>query len=634
MRSYAKLTLLIVADALTLTAAMATAVYLRFDDMRLNQIYRMYVSRHALTLVAGLAMYLFVFSLLRLYRYAWRFAGMETLWGIFCANTIGMVGLIALQLVFDRGTLPRSVLIIYYAISILLVGMVRIILRLLSISMQLRQSGRLTKADPKRVLILGGTEHADLILKAIHREWGSRSKVIGFLDDNPRRVGKYIGRVKILGPLKNISDMLAKGMVDEAVVALPNTIGEEIRECILECRDKEVAVKAIPQLEKVLNGKPFLQPADFSVEYLLHRPPVTIDYSNTCGYISNKRVLVTGAGGSIGSELCRQIINLNPSMLILLGHGENSIYNICQELQRDYPKFSTRIRCVIASVCNEARVSEAFECMRPEIVFHASAHKHVPIMESNIKEAICNNVLGTHTVAMACALAGVQRMVLISTDKAADPSSVMGATKWLCEETARSLAYSFPSVGYISVRFGNVLGSRGSVVPLFQKQIRGGGPVTVTHPEMTRYFMTIPEAVQLVLHAGAAGKSGALYLLDMGKPVRMLDMAKDMIRLSGFEPGIDIPIRFTGIRPGERLHEQLISSREKIERVANENLYVIHRPEYYAPAETEEILRHLKHLVDHEAEDEVKDYLYKVVPGFAEASKIEEKPMSANAIAA
>lgn len=621
VRLYAAFPILVLADMLTLAAAMSAAFLLRFEGHPIAWIYGEHVAPHGLTLALGLCIYLSVFAFLRLYRYAWRFAGLETLLGIVSANAIGLMAFVATQALVDRSILPVSVLIIFLSLSVLLIGTMRILLRVISISLQRARSGSVREAGrsaQRRVVILGGADHPDLILKAINREWGRHCRIIGLLDDNPKRTGKYIGRVRILGPLKKISQLLADKAVDEVVMAVSDTHREDIRNYVLECRDHKVAVKTIPQLEEILSGRAFLHPVDFSVDYLLHRQPVTTDYARISRSVSGKRVLVTGAGGSIGSELCRQIAKLNPSLLVLLGHGENSIYNIYQELRRDYPELSDRICCTVASVCNQARIDETFEKWRPELVFHASAHKHVPIMESNVKEAVCNNVFGTHSVAAACAASGVQRMVMISTDKAADPSCIMGATKWLCEEVTRTLSERFPNVSYISVRFGNVLGSRGSVVPLFKEQIKRGGPVTVTHPDMTRYFMTIPEAVELVLQAGAIGQTGSLYLLDMGNPVRMLDVAKDMIRLSGFEPGLEIPIEFTGVRPGEKLHERLVSTREKIEKLPRENLHYVHRPRNFSPGEMDDVLKQLRQVVDCGTTDEVRHYLHKIVPGFEE----------------
>ena len=353
---------------------------------------------------------------------------------------------------------------------------------------------------------------------------------------------------------------------------------------------------------------------DLSFEELLRRKPVDAITADIGGYIKGARVLVTGAGGSIGSEICRQIASMNPATLILLGHGENSIHNIAQSLSCSFDTMKDRIHYAIASTANENRIEQMFRNYRPEVVFHTAAHKHVPIMESNEQEAVINNVIGTYNVAKACGEHSAERVVLISTDKAADPCCVMGATKWLCEEIFRSAASLWPNTSYMAVRFGNVLGSRGSVVPIFHEQIMRGGPVLVTHPEMTRYFMTIPEAVRLVLEAGAVGNSGELYLLDIGRPIRILDMAVDMIRICGLQPGRDIKIEFSGVRPGEKIHENLISDVETIEKTAWEGLSIVKRPDRFTPNELMNAIITLKNAAANGGDAHVRRVLYSFMP--------------------
>jgi FlaA1/EpsC-like NDP-sugar epimerase len=309
---------------------------------------------------------------------------------------------------------------------------------------------------------------------------------------------------------------------------------------------------------------------------------------------------------------------MNPSRLILLGHGENSLHRIHQELAQRHPEAASRLFVVVASCADDLRIDHVFDHHLPQVVFHAAAHKHVPLMEANIQEAITNNVLGTRNVAEACGRYGIERMLLISTDKAVSPSSIMGASKWLCEELLRALVPAYPGTTYVTVRFGNVLGSRGSVVPVFRQQIQQGGPVTVTHPEMTRFFMTIPEAVQLVLQAGAIGASGDLFLLDMGKPVRIVDLARDMIRLSGLEPDVDIPVTFTGLRPGEKLHEQLSTADELIRPAACEGMSMVQRRHYFTPGEYRDVLKRLQQLAMGENAEDLLDYMGEIVPSFAQ----------------
>jgi len=326
---------------------------------------------------------------------------------------------------------------------------------------------------------------------------------------------------------------------------------------------------------------------------------------------------VTGAGGSIGSEVCRQIAALEPAALILLGHGENSIHKIYLELCEHRPAICDRLQMVIASVADEARMNQVFQAYRPNVVFHAAAHKHVPIMETNVLEAAQNNVIGTSIVAELCGRYGVEHVLLISSDKAVYPSSVMGATKWLCERIVRAMVGLYRGTNYVTVRFGNVLGSRGSVVPLFHDQIMRGGPVTVTHPDMTRYFMSIPEAVQLVLQAGAVGKSGELFLLDMGDPIRIVDLAHDMIRLCGYEPDKDIKVVFSGPRPGERLHERLAAEDEVIEPAFCKGLAIVRCSDDFSPTEVMDLLRRTHQIINRGDEDEMRGLLGQVVPQFA-----------------
>jgi len=464
------------------------------------------------------------------------------------------------------------------------------------------------EAPPKRTLILGAAVDGVSVLRALREDPDLNYNVVGFLDDDPSKTGLYIGGVRVLGPLADLKQVLTSHNIDTIIVALPEISDGQIRRDIVECRRNGVPVKVVPRISDVLTGKP-IRLVDFSVEDLLKRTPSLTNIAEIGTYLTDKRVLVTGAGGSIGSELCRQIISLRPASLVLLGHGENSIHQIYRELQAGYQELADRIQYAIASVSNASRINQVFEQHQPQVVFHAAAHKHVPMMESNEQEAVHNNVIGTRCVAEACGRWGVERVVLISTDKAADPCCVMGATKWLCEEVFRAMAHYWTETAYIAVRFGNVLGSRGSVVPIFCEQIERGGPVTLTHPEMTRYFMTVTEAVRLVLQAGAVGKSDELYLLDMGKPVKIVELAKEIVRLNGLDPETDIEFEYTGIRPGEKLHEQLVSDTEIIEPTCWKGLSVIRRPQYFTPAQMMDALRQLENVANRGSATETRKIL-------------------------
>jgi len=607
--------ILMSADALALSAAMALSLGLRFDDQPVALIWRNYVRPHLPCLLLALPLYLLVLHAFRLYRYAWRFASIETLGAVLGASTVGLCAFVLLQRVVDGTTLPFSVLTIFWVMSMLLVGGTRVMLRLANLGRNygvgtLQLLGRDTR--PRRVVILGGGSEGARLLSALQEE-GTPREIIGVLDDAPQRKGIYIRGVRVLGPLSQLHSLLVQRAVDEVLIAGGHLSGVELREYVMACRKMHVPVRIIPALTDLLNGQ-HAKLEEISVEDLLRRPPVHIDMAEIRKFIKGKRVLVTGAGGSIGSELCRQILTLDPAALVLLGHGENSIHQVYRELISKAPAEQERLSIAIGSVADGPRIEQVFQAHHPEIVFHAAAHKHVPIMETNVHEAVQNNVLGTHIVAEACGRHGVECVVLVSTDKAVNPSSVMGATKWLCEQIGHTMAAVYPQTTYVTVRFGNVLGSRGSVVPIFQEQIRRGGPVTVTHPAVSRYFMTIPEAVQLVLQAGAIGGSGELYLLDMGQPVRILDLVKDMIRLSGLIPEQDVPILFTGLRPGEKLEEQLVGKDESLVPSACHQLFVVQRPDYFTPGTLESALQLLASLAAHGTPAELVACLSELVP--------------------
>ncbi|MDH7602516.1 MAG: nucleoside-diphosphate sugar epimerase/dehydratase [Armatimonadota bacterium] len=619
-------------DLVALFAALVLALILRYDNLPLRQIANLYLLPRAAGIVLSLAAYIVIFSAFRLYQYAWRFASLDVARGVIIGCTLGLGSTLAVQTVVDQDFFRTSVYVILWMSSILLVGGVRIVLRLLSLSrVHGRRALKLLGQDvkPKRVVILGGGASGVRLLSVLKEELGSSYQVIGFLDDEPQKHGVYIRDVRVLGPMSKLYDLLNDRAVDEVLVALPRASGKDIREYVLECRRRRVPVRVIPAVQDVLNGKAHPHIEDIRVEDLLRRPPVELNAAKVGEFLNGKRIMVTGAGGSIGSEVCRQVITHNPSALILLGHGENSINQIYLELKDKHPGMVERLCMVIASVADENRMHQVFQAYRPDIVVHTAAHKHVPLMEANVLEAAQNNVIGTSIVAEAAGRYGVEKFVLISSDKAVYPSSVMGATKWLCERVVRSMVGRYRNTTYITVRFGNVLGSRGSVVPLFYEQIRKGGPVTVTHPEMTRYFMSIPEAVQLILQAGALGKSGELYALDMGEPIRILDLAEDMIRLCGLEPGKDIEIVFTGSRPGEKLHERLAADDETIEPGFCEGLSVVRRPIDLTPTEVEELIRHIRQIVNRGDEQAMRELLEQVVPEFSRSKQAVRLPNSA-----
>ncbi|MCE5314512.1 MAG: nucleoside-diphosphate sugar epimerase/dehydratase [Armatimonadota bacterium] len=627
IRSRAGLFLLVCGDLLALTAALFLSLWLHYDNLTMPQVVHQFFQGNLACIVLSLCLYLLVFHVFRLYKYAWRFASLETVAGVVGANTIGIIVLLTVQYALKGHTLHLAVTVIFWMLSIALVGGVRVLLRMASLSANYgRGMFQIIPKDirPRRVIILGGGSTGARLLRALMDEVTVSYDVIGFLDDSPDSKGQYIRKTRVLGPLRLLHKFLDEKAVDEVLIALPQASGIKIREYVMACRKKKVPVKIIPGMDEVLSGHTRVRLEEISVEDLLRRPPVRINLDSIGDCLGGARVMVTGAGGSIGSELCRQIMALDPATLVLLGHGENSIHHIFQELSRSFPGRADRLRVVIASVSDDVRMDQVFRAHRPHVVFHAAAHKHVPIMESNLLEAVQNNVLGTHCVAECCGRYGTQKMVLISTDKAVAPSSVMGATKWLCEEAVRAMDSEYASTDYVTVRFGNVLGSRGSVVPIFHEAIMRREPVCVTDPEMTRFFMSIPEAVQLVLQAGAAGDSGDLYVLDMGDPVRIVDLACDMIRLCGYEPNVDIPIIYTGMRPGEKLHEALTTPDEIMQAAPCDGLVSVLRPQYFVGEEMTEVVNRMRKLIVSGNTVEMRSLLEEVVPGFATPAIIAE----------
>jgi FlaA1/EpsC-like NDP-sugar epimerase len=494
----------------------------------------------------------------RLYQRLWVYASVQELKLIVTAVTSASL-VISLLMVsfFNLGFFtgfPRSVLAIDWLLSIMMVGGLRFIVRLLAEN-KLLASMPSKSLHARHTLIVGAGDAGALVVRELQKNPQVNMIPIGFLDDNPTKFKQQIYGIPVIGSLTDLAHVLDNRHIDEVTIAIPSAPGKVMRLVADVCRLKGVPFRTMPGIYELLGGKVSVSRLrEVDITDLLRREPTRLKDEIVGEAITGKTVLVTGAGGSIGSELCRQISRWAPSELILLGHGENSIFEAYLELEQSFP--SLPILPVIADVRDRGRLHQIFEHYRPQVVFHAAAHKHVPLMESNVVEAVTNNVQGTRNLVEVCLKHNIERLVMISTDKAIRPVNVMGATKRLAEMVVLDAAERY-GVAYSVVRFGNVLGSRGSVVPLFKRQIQKGGPVTITHPDMKRYFMTIPEAVYLVLQAAGIGQGGETFVLNMGQPVRILDLAEDLIRLSGLEPGRDIEIVFTGIRPGEKLSEDL-----------------------------------------------------------------------------
>lgn len=529
-----------------------------------------FIQVYILALIGILPVRLLLYYLLGLYRQVWSYASVPELLRIVWATAgDAIASWIIIFWILQPPSFPRSIVILTWFVNMATLCALRLVLRL---RREWRAARGLSGAKLHRTMVYGAGEAGLMLVKEYARHPELGCQVVGFLDDDPRKLGGELSGIKVLGSGADLAPLAEKHRVSHLVIAMPSAKGNVIRQITEQGRQLGLQIKILPGIFEMVGSTVLVrQVRDVQIEDILGREEIKVDLEAIAGYLSGETVLVTGAGGSIGSELCRQAARFRPKQLLLLGHGENSIYEIHQELRQIYPDLD--LRPVIADIQDEAKIRRIFEQYRPGVVFHAAAHKHVPLMEANPDEAIKNNIFGTLHVARAADFYKAKRFVLLSSDKAVNPTSVMGATKRAAEYVIQSLAANSATV-FMAVRFGNVLGSRGSVIPLFKRQIAAGGPVTVTDPKMVRYFMTIPEAVQLVVQAGSMGRGGEVFVLDMGKPVRIVDLATDLIRLSGLEPEVDIRIEFTGVRPGEKLFEELLTAEEGTMTTMHERIYV------------------------------------------------------------
>jgi len=543
-----------------------------------------------------------IYYLFGLYRRQWAYASTSELKLISIAVTTAsaVVSLVMISLwtarLFGPGFV-RITLIIDWLLSLVGIGGFRLALRLISETRN--ANGRSHLGIDRNVLIIGAGDAGALVVREMQKNPQLGLHPIGFLDDDPNKLRHQIYGVPVIGKLTDLGHALDNRPVDEVIIAIPSAGGKVVRMVADICRLKSIPFRNMPGLFELIGGKVSVNRLrEVDIADLLRREPASIQNQPIGASLTGKRVLVTGAGGSIGLEICRQIARWGPQMLILLGHGENSIFEAVLELREDFPVLP--LQPVIADIRDKPRLQSIFSDFRPQVVFHTAAHKHVPLMESNIEDAITNNIIGTKNVVQAASAADTERLVLISTDKAVRPANVMGATKRIAEMIVLEAAHR-TGHAYSVVRFGNVLGSRGSVVPLFKRQIAHGGPVTITHPEMKRYFMTIPEAVHLVLQAAAMGQGGEVFMLNMGQQVRILDLAEDLIRLSGFEPGKDIDIVFTGIRPGEKLSEDLWGDGMEYQKTAHADIFRAESEETVIPTDLDKTVEEL-HLLARDGE--------------------------------
>lgn len=570
--SHAKrMSLLIVVDLAIVCLSILTAYGLRFD----GSIPSAYIDQCIIYLFTSVTVSTILMYHFKLYNRVWQYASVGEIVAIFKAVTLSVLISYGFVYTVTWERIPFAILLRNYETLMLLMGGSRFVWRVY-------RDGSLLKKRPqsnsnegfayRNALIIGAGDCGAMITKEMLNQPASLLRPVAFIDDDSHKHREHIHNLPVVGDRHRIVDTVEALKIDEVIIAMPAASRQEIAQIIEICKMTKAKLRIIPRLNDLIDGKISIKKIrDVDVEDLLGRDPIKVDLEGIANYVEDKTVLVTGAGGSIGSELCRQIAPFHPQRLLLLGHGENSIYTIEMELRRKFPGLS--IETIIADIQDRTRIMEVFGAHRPQVVFHAAAHKHVPLMERNPAEAVKNNVFGTKNVAEAADLFGSERFVLISTDKAVNPTSIMGTTKRIAEMIVQSLNKT-SKTKFVAVRFGNVLGSRGSVIPFFKQQISQGGPVTVTDPEMIRYFMTIPEAVQLVIQAGSLAKGGEIFILDMGEPVRIVQLAEDLIRLSGFQPYEDIDIKFTGIRPGEKLYEELLTSEEGTSSTKHDRIFV------------------------------------------------------------
>ena len=553
---------------------------------------------------------LFVFVAYGMYHRIWHYARVRDLVAIVGAVSLSIAMMFVVD-IFMGMHIPRSIYVLTWMLAIGGIGMSRLVFKI-NWDNWTGDTG-----VKKQVLIVGAGDAGAMMAREIEQNDDAVLKIAGFIDDDPRKQGSKLSGFNVLGTTENIVDICQKSSIDEIIIAMPSVSGDVVRRIAEDCRQTGCEVKIMPSLFEMTDGHVNVRTLrDINIEDLLRRDPIHLDFAKITSYIAGKTVLITGAGGSIGSEISRQVSRVGAKEIILLGRGENSIYEIYQELKIKFP--DQLYRTVIANITDKQRMTEVFAKYKPQVVFHAAAHKHVPLMEIQPAEAVRNNVFGTKNVAELADAYHSEIFVLISTDKAVNPTSVMGATK-RCAELVLQEINQHSETKYVTVRFGNVLGSRGSVVPLFEKQIAAGGPVTITHPEMTRFFMTIPEAVQLVLQAGSQAEGGEVFLFDMGKPVKIRDMACDLIQLHGLKPDQDIKLVYTGLRPGEKLYEELLTSEEGTASTKHEKIFKAK----INPLDTAELKRDLDILANNRDTMTILKTIKRMIPTY-KSKQLEE----------
>lgn len=599
-------------DFVTIGIAYFFALLLRFD-FQYSMIPEQYLKGYMKTMPLVIAVTLAVFYLFKLYHSIWRLVSITELKMILAAYGVLIPIYAVLHLVL-RVRMPISYYFVGYILSFCCCTGVRFSYRLLRSYFHLTAPNTAeTPEKEDRVMIIGAGAAGQVLIKELHTSTKVRTQVCCVIDDNPYKKGKILEGVPVVGDRYQIPEMVKKYQITRIIYAIPTTDGKNRKDILNICKETNCRLQTVPAVYQLVNGEVTISKLrNVEITDLLGREQIKVNNEEIFASIRDKVILVTGGGGSIGSELCRQIAHAGPKQLIIFDIYENNAYAIQQELKRKYPDL--HLEALIGSVRNTNRINWVMEHYRPDTVFHAAAHKHVPLMEDSPNEAIKNNVIGTYKTAQAAAAVGVKKFVLISTDKAVNPTNIMGASKRLCEMVVQMMNRKSLGTDFVAVRFGNVLGSNGSVIPLFKKQIAEGGPVTVTHKDIIRYFMTIPEAVSLVLQASYYAKGGEIFVLDMGEPVRIDDMARNLIRLSGYTPDVDIQIEYTGLRPGEKLYEELLMDEEGLQSTENELIHIGH-PIQMDDVWFEEKLEELNEASKQES-DRIREIVAEVVPTY------------------
>jgi FlaA1/EpsC-like NDP-sugar epimerase len=608
---------LLLGDLFLISVAVLGSFALRFE---FSGLFYYYLPQAWRMIILAVIIKPIIYYLFGLYRRLWAYASIRELMLVVTAVTAASMMLSIAVTIMTYYQLqqvnyigfPRSVLVIDWMLSMILVGGLRFSSRLIAES---RSTASEEPSDniSRRMLIVGAGDAGALVAREIQKNPQLNLELVCFLDDDKAKQKQQIHGIPVVGTLDDLPRVITRRRIQEVVIAIPTASGDVVRKVANYCHEKSVTFRTMPGMYELIGGKVSVKRLrEVNINDLLRRIPAKIDDRRIGSALGGKRILVSGAGGSIGSELCRQIARWGPSALVILGHGENSIFETLLELEENYP--SLPIHPVIADIRDQDRIENAFATLQPEVIFHAAAHKHVPLMEVNVEEAITNNVLGTRNIVEVAQTYGVERLVMISTDKAIRPTSVYGATKRLAELLVLNAAHSSQRP-FSVVRFGNVLGSRGSVVPRFQRQIEAGGPVRITHPDMERYFMTIPEAVHLVLQASALGQGGEVFVLRMGDQVRILTLAEDLIRLSGLDPEKDIEILFTGIRPGEKLSEELWDRWATYEPTNHPDIVQLAKEDIISDEELNQAVEELIHLAREGYPTEIIKRLDRIIPG-------------------